>query len=173
MNRTYLIVAGLCLLGLTIRTSYELLKKAGWLDTQNKVIFAVVFVAMCVMLMSWPAICPLDPWRIAFPGVARLVGLGLATAGLALAIAGLVQLRGVENIDHLVTTGLYSRLRHPMYIGFIMWIVGWVAAFGSVYSLAIGLVCIVNILFWRRLEEGAMESCYGEDYRAYRQGTWF
>jgi protein-S-isoprenylcysteine O-methyltransferase Ste14 len=173
MDRAYLIVAGLCLLGLTIRTGYELLKKAGRLDTQNKAIFAVVFVAMCVMLMSWPAICPLDPWRFALPGIVRMIGLTVAIAGLALAIAGLVQLRGVENIDHLVTTGLYSRLRHPMYIGFILWIAGWVTAFGAVFGLAVGLVCIANILYWRRLEESAMESCYGEDFRVYQQRTWF
>jgi len=173
MNSTYLMVAGLCWIGLMVRTSYELLKKAGWVDTRNQAAFVVVFVAMIVMLAGWPVFCPLDPWRIAFPGVVRLIGLGVAAAGFALAIGGLLQLRGVENIDHLVTTGLYSRVRHPMYLGFILWIVGWVAAEGAACSLAVGLVGIANILYWRHLEEDALELCYGENFRVYRQGTWF
>ena len=173
MLTTYPIVAGLCLIGLMIRTGYELLKKAGRLSTKNKVIFALVFVAMCVMLASWPVMCPLDPWRIACPGTVAGIGLGMVTAALALMIGGLAQLRGLENIDHLVTTGLFSRLRHPMYAGFVLWIAGWVVRHGAVASLAVGFVCIGNILYWRSLEESALESRYGEDYRVYRQGTWF
>jgi len=170
---TYFIVAGLCLIGLLIRTSYELLKQAGRLGTENKVIFALVFVAMCVMLASWPVMCPLDPWRFACPGVVAWIGLGMVTAALVLMIGGLAQLRGLENIDHLVTTGLFTRLRHPMYAGFVLWIVGWVVRYGAVASLAVGLVCIGNILYWRHLEEGVLESLYGENYRVYRQRTWF
>ena len=173
MHSRYLLVAGLCLLGLAIRTSYELLKKAGRVDPKSTAVFAVVFVAMGVMLASWPFLCPLDPWPITVPGAARWIGLGLVTGALALAIGGLVQLRGLENIDHLVTTGLFSRIRHPMYTGFILWIAGWVVRYGAAVSLVVGLVCIGNILYWRRLEEGTLEAQYGEDYRAYCSQTWF
>ena len=173
MDSTYLLVAGLCLCCLATRTSYELLKKAGKVDAENRALFVVVFVAMCAMLISWPVMCPRDPWRIAVPSIVRWLGLGMATAALALALGGLVQLRGVENIDHLVTTGLFSRIRHPMYAGFILWIVGWVMRDGAVVSLAVGLVGIGNILYWRRLEERALASSYGEVYRTYRQRTWF
>jgi len=173
MDTTYLLVAGACLIGLAIRTSYEMLKKTGRLDAKSTVLFAVVFVAMCVMLASWPVMCPLDPRRVAVPGLVRWTGLGAVLAALALAIGGLVQLRGLENIDHLVTSGLFSRIRHPMYTGFMLWIAGWVVRSGAAVSLVVALVCIGNILYWRRLEETALESQYGEDYRRYRRGTWF
>ena len=173
MHSTYFLVAGVCLLGLAIRTSYELLKKAGRVDPKSTAVFSVVFAAMCLMLASWPVMCPLDPWRIALPGAVRGIGLGLVTAALALAVGGLVQLRGLENIDHLVTTGLYSRIRHPMYTGFILFIAGWVVRYGASASFAVGVVCIGNILYWRRLEEGALEAQFGGDYRMYRQRTWF
>ena len=173
MDGTYLIVAGLCLVGLMIRTTYESLKERGRVDTENKALFGVVFLGMVVMLVSWPVMCPRDPWRIDLPDVARWIGLGAAALALALAMGGLVQLRGLENIDHLVTTGLYSRLRHPMYAGFILWIAGWVVCYGAVVSFCVGVLCIGNILYWRQLEERALTSCYGEDYRAYSRGTWF
>ena len=173
MDGTYLVVAGLCLAGVTVRTSYELLKKAGRVDTKDGALFTVVFVAMCVMLGSWPFMCALDSWRLAVPVGMRWVGLGGVTAGVALAIGGVIQLRGLENIDHLVTTGVYSRLRHPMYAGFVLWIGGWVVAYGAVISAGVGLACIGNVFYWRHLEEGALESLFGEDYRVYRRATWF
>jgi len=173
MDSTYLLVALLCLLGLAIRTRYELLKKAGRVDTKNRVVFAVVFAAMCVMLLSWPVMCPRDPWRVAVPGVARWTGLVMVVAALVLAFGGLLQLRGLEDIDHLVTTGLFSKLRHPMYTGFILWIAGWVVCHGAIASLVPAALCIGNILYWRRLEEDALESQFAEEYRRYRRGTWF
>ena len=173
MDTTYALIAGLCVLGVAVRTGYEALKSAGRVDTGNTAVFAVVFVAMCVMLSSWPFMCPLDPWRIALPGVARWLGALAVIAALALAVGGLAQLRGLENIDHLVTTGLFSVLRHPMYTGFILWIVGWTAWHGAALSLAVALACIGNIVYWRWLEERALEARYGEEYRAYRGRTWF
>jgi len=64
-------------------------------------------------------------------------------------------------------------VRHPMYLGFMTWIVGWALAQGAIVSLAVGLAGIVNIFFWRHLEEQHLESCYGDVYRAYRAKTWF
>jgi protein-S-isoprenylcysteine O-methyltransferase Ste14 len=173
MDGNYLLLAGLCLTGLMIRTGYELLKRAGKLDPKDPVIFAGVFAAMFAWLASWPFMCPLDPLRILFSPVMRWIGLGLVTGALILAAGGLLQLRGLENIDHLVTTGLYSKFRHPMYVGFILWIAGWVVSYGATVSFVLGLVCIGNILFWRHLEERALGSHYGEKYKVYRQTTWF
>ncbi|MFA4986151.1 MAG: isoprenylcysteine carboxylmethyltransferase family protein [Candidatus Brocadiia bacterium] len=172
MHSTYYVVAGLCLLGLAIRTSYELLKKAGRIDSRNKAVFAVVFAAMCTMLGSWPLMVPLDPVQFFMPNLVQDLGIGLVAVGCTLAVVGLVQLRGVENIGHLVTTGLYAHLRHPMYMGFILWILGWSVRYGAVVSMALGILCIGNIFFWEHLEERAMEAQYGEEYRAYRKRTW-
>lgn len=40
-------------------------------------------------------------------------------------------------------------------------------------SLIVGLVAIINILYWRKLEEDELESSYGETYLEYRKRTWF
>ena len=55
--------------------------------------------------------------------------------GLGLALGGLFQLKGLENIDRLVTSGLFAKIRHPMYTGFILWILGWVIRYGALASL--------------------------------------
>jgi protein-S-isoprenylcysteine O-methyltransferase Ste14 len=173
MLTVYLILVGLCMVALAIRTGYELFKKAGKVDPHNKFVFAVVFVAMIVMLLSWPLLSPLDPLHLSLPTVIHWIGLAGLVVGLALAVGGLFFLRGVENIDHLVTGGLYAKLRHPMYTGFVLWIVGWVLFHGAAASLVAGIICIANILYWGRLEESKMVSQFGDTYIRYRKATWF
>ena len=173
MLTVYLILVGVCLVALVIRTVYELFKKAGKVDPHNKVVFAVVVVAMIVMLLSWPLLSPLDPLHLSLPAFVQGLGLAALVAGLYLAVGGLLSLRGVENIDHLVTGGLYAKLRHPMYTGFVLWIVGWVLFHGAAASLATGIICIANILYWGRLEDAKLVSQFGDAYRQYRMRTWF
>jgi len=72
----------------------------------------------------------------------------------------------------LVSTGIYERLRHPMYSAFWLWalaqpflLANWVAGlagivgFGTLYFLRVGQ------------EERMMEERFGEEYRAYRSRT--
>ena len=81
---------------------------------------------MSLFLPAWVFLCPLDPWHIDLPVAVSDIGTLMLIAGAGLALAALYFLRGVENIDHLVTGGLFKYLRHPMYAGFILWIVGWI-----------------------------------------------
>jgi protein-S-isoprenylcysteine O-methyltransferase Ste14 len=163
----------LFLVGQLIRFIYEIQKERGKIDLRSKPLFIAILLAMFIMLSSWFAMCPLDPVRLAVPAFIRWIGLGAVTLGWLLALGALIQLRGVENIDRLVTTGLFARLRHPMYTGFILWIVGWAVFHGAAVSMAAGLLGIVNVLYWRRLEEKKLETAYGESYLSYRERTWF
>ena len=161
------------LASLMIRTGYELLKKAGKVNPESKILFAVILTDMIILWTSWFGMCPLDPLVIVLPEFVRIVGLALVLIGLALAIGALVQLGGVENIDHLVTAGLFALTRHPMYIGFILWIIGWSMYHAAGASLIAGCVGIVNILFWRHLEEEKLSANYGETYKQYQTKTSF
>lgn len=173
MRTIYLIFVGLYLAGLLIRDGYELLKKAGRVDARDTRIVAGVFVCMCVMWVSWFGMGFSDPARLPVPDALQWIGLGAVVVGFGLVLGGMGQLRGVENIDHLVTRGLYSRIRHPMYVGFILLILGWGVRQGALVSLAIGFLGLASIVWWRRLEEGELESRYGGGYAEYRATTWF
>jgi protein-S-isoprenylcysteine O-methyltransferase Ste14 len=173
MNIEYLLTLGLFLVSLVTRTTYELAKRAGRLNVKSKTLFAAVFTVMCLLWVSWFMMCPLDPWSLSIPLGARWTGFGVFVAGWVLAIGALLQLKGLEDIDHLVTTGLFSKLRHPMYTGFICWILGWGVYHGALASLIAGVLGIGNVLFWRWLEDEALESRFGDQYREYRKQTWF
>jgi protein-S-isoprenylcysteine O-methyltransferase Ste14 len=173
MRNNYFLLLGLFLAGLTIRNIYELLKKAQRIKAGNKAAFAVVFAAMFVMWISWFSMCPLDPYPLSLPGRVRWAGLAMVIVGLGLAISAFLQLQGLENIKQLITTGLFSKFRHPMYLGFILWIFGWSLYHGAALSLIPGFLGIGSIIFWRRLEEHDLESRFGETYRSYRAKSWF
>jgi protein-S-isoprenylcysteine O-methyltransferase Ste14 len=173
MHTVYFICLGLYLTAHTVRTVYELLKRAGRANPESKILFAFIFMDMCALWISWFAMCPRDPSRIIVPNMIQWIGLTLVAAGLVIAIGALIQLKGLENIRHLVTTGLYSKMRHPMYTGFILWILGWAIYHGATISLGAGLAGIGNILFWRRLEEERLTIHFGDVYKDYRERTWF
>jgi len=161
VGAAYLVLVGLYLVGLLTRDVYELLKKNGGVDTGDARVFAAVFTSMCVMWVSWFAMGSLDPTRLPVPEVLRWAGLCAVILGSVFALGGVWQLRGVENIDHLVTTGLFSPIRHPMYVGFILWILGWGIYQRAPVTLAVGLLGVASILWWRHLEDGEMQSRYG------------
>ena len=173
MNTNFAAFLFLFLGCLLVRSTYEVLKKSGRVNPRNRLLFAVVFTAMCALWISWFGMCPLDPLPLPLPDPVRWIGFGIVVIGLGLAVGALLQLRGLENIDHLITTGLFSKLRHPMYTGFLSWIVGWSTYHGALASFLAGLLGIFNVLYWRRLEEQHLESQFGETYRVYRKQTWF
>jgi protein-S-isoprenylcysteine O-methyltransferase Ste14 len=173
MDNTYLILAILFVVCLLIRTGYELLKDAGKVNAESKLLFAFIFTTMCPLWASWFSLCAIDPFRFNLPDVVHWSGISLVALGMVLAIGALLQLKGLENIDHLVTPGLFAKIRHPMYTGFTLWILGWSTYQNAVVSLLVGLAGIADILYWRRLEEARLLARYGETYRQYRLTTWF
>jgi protein-S-isoprenylcysteine O-methyltransferase Ste14 len=173
MEHTFLIAATLFFVCLIIRLVYELLKEAGKIDLENRPLFVVIFLAMCLLWSSWFTLCPADANKLDLPDFIRWGGLAMFILGTILAVGALIQLRGVENIDHLVTGGLFRKIRHPMYTGFILWIVGWGLYHGAATGLSIGLFGVISVLWWRRLEEGRLERQFGGTYMRYRKTSWW
>jgi len=59
-----------------------------------------------------------------------------------------------------------------MYLGFILWIIGFPVIFGALFSFLLGLLFMTNILFWRYLEEKELEERFSS-YKEYRKKTIF
>jgi protein-S-isoprenylcysteine O-methyltransferase Ste14 len=72
----------------------------------------------------------------------------------------------------LVTTGVYSLVRHPMYAGFWLMALGQALLLPNWVAGPAGLVGF-GFLFFGRVgrEEEMMISAFGDDYRAYMQRT--
>jgi protein-S-isoprenylcysteine O-methyltransferase Ste14 len=72
-----------------------------------------------------------------------------------------------------VTTGLYSRFRNPVYLFSGLFLAG-LSMFVSVWGpLFIAAVLVPLQVYRGRLEERVLEQAFGDEYRRYREKTWF
>lgn len=109
----------------------------------------------------------------------RWIGVALYAAGGALRLwpvfvlgrrfSGLV---AIQPGHQLVTTGLYSMIRNPSYLGMIVLGVGWALAFHSLVGVALALLMIVPLVARIRSEESLLSSQFGAQYEDYRARTW-
>jgi len=73
----------------------------------------------------------------------------------------------------LVTHGLYSKFRNPIYIFGSSVIAGFILVLGRPQWLIIFLI-IIPLQVWRgRKEAQVLAASFGEDYRQYCATTWF
>ena len=73
----------------------------------------------------------------------------------------------------LVTTGLYSKLRHPVYVfGSLAWL-GVVIALVGPRAIAAWIFVMAIQLLRVRHEERVLAEAFGAQYDAYRKTTWF
>jgi protein-S-isoprenylcysteine O-methyltransferase Ste14 len=162
----------LCVITHIVRTCYELLKYKG-LIIPNKLSFVIVFINMLLLWLSWFLLCSHDISIVIFPGPIRYLGILLFGMGVLLFLTALFTIKTLESYEgDLIDYGIYSKIRHPMYLGFILWITGFPIFFGGLYSLMLAPLFIGNILYWRYLEEKELEKRFFS-YKDYRKKTIF
>ena len=72
----------------------------------------------------------------------------------------------------LVTHGLYSRSRNPIYFGIFLYWIGLVGALPNPIILILGLVCWSSIeVIVRKVEEPYLRKLHGSDYERYLEQT--
>jgi protein-S-isoprenylcysteine O-methyltransferase Ste14 len=76
------------------------------------------------------------------------------------------------SVEQRATGGVYSKIRSPMYLGFILWIVGLPIFTRSFITLASSVIWIPHFLCWKLLEEKVLEEKF-EGYADCKKSTWF
>ena len=171
-NQTFTALVILCITTHIIRTTYEILKHKKIVQA-SKLSFAIIFTNMALLWMSWFTLCSLDVYKINLPAVVRYFGIVLNLLGLILFLTALFTIKTLETYNgDLITKGIYTKVRHPMYSGFICWLIGTPVFYGAVLSFALAVLFIANVLFWRYLEEIELEKRFA-GYKEYKIKTFF
>ena len=107
----------------------------------------------------------------------RIAGAVIALASLILILIARFQLGQAFSIrakaTRLVTTGLYTRLRNPIYVFGCFFFLG-MAMFIPFWWLLLALIIVIPMQIARaRREAAVLETRFGDEYRLYRQQTWF
>jgi len=113
-------------------------------------------------------------FRFSFqPVIASVIGLsGALTCGL-----GVVQFRRArttvnpikpESASSLVRTGIYRSTRNPMYLGFLLILIGWGIATANILGLLVLPAFVVYMnRFQIKPEERALTAIFGDDFKAF------
>jgi protein-S-isoprenylcysteine O-methyltransferase Ste14 len=76
--------------------------------------------------------------------------------------------------DHVIETGAFRYVRHPLYLGILCFYIGMIVATGSLISLALFVGIFIFYNYIARYEEKLMEAWFSEAYKTYqkRTGKW-
>lgn len=73
----------------------------------------------------------------------------------------------------LVTRGLYSKIRNPIYVFGELLNVGLFVFFGMPWLFVVLPITIAVQVLRARIEARVLDAAFGDAYRAYRARTWF
>lgn len=107
----------------------------------------------------------------------RMLGLGIAVVSYALWMTARLQLGRSFSVapraTALVTHGIYSRIRNPIYVFGAAWLAGLALALGHPIALLLLLPLVPMQIARAGREARVLEEKFGEGYREYRRKTWF
>lgn len=138
----------------------------------------VAFGVLGVVMGFLPAYADrIDFWTIDGDTV-RWIGVVLFAVGGALRLwpvfvlgnrfSGLV---AIQPGHTLVTTGIYSVIRHPSYLGLIINALGWSLAFRSGVGVLLTVLMIIPLVARMNAEEALLCSQFGNEYQSYMART--
>jgi protein-S-isoprenylcysteine O-methyltransferase Ste14 len=141
------------------------------METHRHLIFTTLQIVAAVLLFwilaTWRA-----PWN-----TQRCIGTSLVVVGISFIVVARYQLGKSFSITpkarQLVTHGLYSKIRNPIYVFGTVMFVG-IALLLQMRALWLALIALVILQAMRAHREARMlEAAFGDAYREYRRKTWF
>ena len=111
---------------------------------------------------------PSTYWKghlLGFPGFA--FGFLILATGIYLIISGWRTIYSSKG--RLITGGIYSQLRHPQYLGFILVTLGWLIHWPTLPTALLWPILTVSYYRLARREEAELESKFGIEYLKYAE----
>ena len=131
-------------------------------DKSQPIADRVVTSFLILSLMAWLVLIPIDVFHLQLLPpphfTVSIFGAALFLAGFGILITALFQNAFAvpivrdqsERGQVLVDTGLYAHVRHPMYFGFLLFLIGialWLESYASLLALPFAFVFVIARIF--------------------------
>ena len=136
---------------------------------------ALLLVTALLMAVS-ASVVPGAALSIPYP---TIIGCGFASVGAAISFVGVLSFRRAgttvnplkpDTSSSLVRAGVYNLTRNPMYVGFLMVLIGWAVYLSNALAF---LFAPAFVLYMNRFqiepEERALTARFAEEFVAYKK----
>jgi protein-S-isoprenylcysteine O-methyltransferase Ste14 len=134
----------------------------------NLTTLAVAIFTLAILLVHAPEVV----WS-----TEKVIGAVIAGLSFPLFVLARWQLGSSFSVkakaSRLVTTGLYSRIRNPIYLFGGLFTVGLSLFLSPWGPLVVALVIVPMQIVRARREERVLAEAFGEEYERYKSKTWF
>lgn len=134
----------------------------------NIITLIVIVLGMILLTVRYAH----EPWT-----AMRIAAVILGLPSLALLILARIELGGAFSVrpkaQALVTHGLYSRIRNPIYFFGALTVVALFLYIRQPLGISLLAVLVPLQMYRARQEEKVLEARFGEEYRQYKASTWF
>jgi protein-S-isoprenylcysteine O-methyltransferase Ste14 len=134
--------------------------------------FFTAFQILATGVLLWILATRNTPWN-----AQRCIGTALAVVGVSLIGLARYQLGksfAVRAEAHeLVTHGLYSKIRNPIYVFGLVMFTGVIFVLQKPILWIALVVIVIGQAIRARREARVLEIAFGDTYREYRRKTWF
>jgi protein-S-isoprenylcysteine O-methyltransferase Ste14 len=146
-----------------------------WYRLFYSVLSSILFLGVLIQAMVLPVKSVFSP-----SSFNQYAGYMIATAGVIVLLRslkevsiksflGIKQDKSAGSVPELVISGIYSQIRHPLYLGLVAVFFGYFLVSGTVGAL-IHLGCLITYLpLGIYFEEKNLIAFFGENYREYRR----
>jgi methanethiol S-methyltransferase len=101
----------------------------------------------------------------------HLLSYLLIGGGMLLLASAWGVLYQAQRVRRLATTGVYAKVRHPQYVGFVLIMAGFLAQWPTLLTLIMFPVLVVMYVRLARHEERDALTAFGDEYREYMAAT--
>ena len=162
--------------GEQVKADRNAITREGWGYAVVRTVASLALIGFLVQYAINPAW--LGALSVPFPDWLRWIGITLGCASFALyawaqatlgkAWSPHLQMREQH---HLVTTGPYARMRHPIYAAYIIFMTSIALITANWFFIALLVVSVVVLALRIPKEEQMLIEVFGEEYRTYMQRT--